>query len=101
MNNDGRCGPGKLAGRVGLVSGGTSGLSAAVARLFAAEGASVVATGSNPATLERERRELAGVEVVANEESDLTWDDALVSSIAARYGRIDVLVVDAGVAPRP
>ena len=57
----------KLTGKVALITGGTSGIGAATARLFRAEGAIVIVTGSNPTTLEAARRELHGIEVVGSD----------------------------------
>ena len=89
---------GKLDGKIALVTGGTTGIGAATARLFQAEGATVVVTGSNPQTLDAARGALPGVDVIASEAGDVAATVALVEQVKARYGRIDVLFVNAGVA---
>ncbi|HVK64095.1 MAG TPA: SDR family NAD(P)-dependent oxidoreductase, partial [Polyangium sp.] len=59
---------GKLQNKVVLVTGGTTGIGLAAARLFAAEGAKVTVTGSNPQTIEAARKELQGIaEVVISD----------------------------------
>ena len=88
----------KLDGKVVLITGGTTGIGAATARLFKAEGATVIATGSNPAGLEKARSELPGVEVVLCDQSDPAASQALADDVAGRHGRIDHLFVNAGVA---
>lgn len=88
----------RLSGKVALITGGTSGIGAEAAKLFAAEGATVVATGSNPETLAKARAELAGVEVVSSDASDPAAIRALVAETARRHGRIDVLFANAGMA---
>ncbi len=52
---------GKLANKVVLITGGTTGIGLAAARLFAAEGAKVTVTGANPKPLDAARQALAGV----------------------------------------
>jgi NAD(P)-dependent dehydrogenase (short-subunit alcohol dehydrogenase family) len=89
----------KLSGKVALISGGTSGMGAAIAKLFQLEGADVIVTGSNPERLEVARRELPGLEVAVCDAADLKAINALVSDVVAKHGRIDVLVVNAGIAP--
>ena len=88
----------KLTGKVALITGGTSGIGAATARLFKAEGATVIVTGSNPATLEAARRDLAGIEVVASDIADIAATRTLVADVHARHGRLDILFANAGIA---
>ena len=88
----------RLSGKVALITGGTSGMGAEAAKLFAREGATVVVTGSTPATVERARTDLAGVEVVASDASDHAAIQSLVAETARKHGRIDVLFANAGMA---
>jgi NAD(P)-dependent dehydrogenase (short-subunit alcohol dehydrogenase family) len=88
----------KLDGKVALITGGTTGIGAATARLFKAEGAIVVVTGANPKSLEAARAELPGIEVVLSDQADPKASQALADEVAAKHGRIDILFVNAGVA---
>lgn len=88
----------RLQDKVALITGGTTGIGAATARLFQAEGATVVVTGANPNTIEAARAELPGIEVVLSDQADPAATKALADEVAARHGRIDVLFVNAGVA---
>jgi NAD(P)-dependent dehydrogenase (short-subunit alcohol dehydrogenase family) len=89
---------GRLQGRVAVVTGGASGIGAAVCRRLAAEGAHVVVAdldGDAGATLAREvRGEFAATDVAR--ERDV---DALYDGVAARHGRVDVAVHNAGICP--
>lgn len=88
----------KLEGKVALVTGGTSGIGLAAARLFHEEGAHVIVTGSNPRTLEVARAELAGVaEVIASDAGDGAQVRALFEQIARDHGGLDVLFLNAGI----
>jgi NAD(P)-dependent dehydrogenase (short-subunit alcohol dehydrogenase family) len=89
---------GKLDGKIALISGGTSGIGAVTARLFAAEGASVIVTGSSQASADAARAELPGVEAIVSDAADVAATRALVEQVTARHGRIDVLFVNAGIA---
>jgi NAD(P)-dependent dehydrogenase (short-subunit alcohol dehydrogenase family) len=92
---------GQVQGKVALVTGGASGIGAAVAELLAREGASVALTDVD---------ELKGPEVVAgirkaggeaiflNQDvtSESRWGE-VVAEVGARYGRLDILVSNAGI----
>lgn len=88
----------KLEGKIALITGGTTGIGAATARLFQAEGATVVVTGSNPDGLEAARAALPGVEVVLSDQADPAASKTLADDVAARHGRIDIAFVNAGIA---
>jgi len=90
---------GKLSGKVAVVTGGTTGIGLATARLFASEGAKVIATGRNPETLAAARKELGRVaEVVQSDAGDPEQVRKLFQDIGRAHGRIDVLFLNAGIA---
>ena len=88
----------KLANKIALISGGTTGIGAATAALFKAEGATVIVTGSNPKTIEAARHDMPGIEVVASDAADVDGIKTLVADVHARHGGLDVLFVNAGIA---
>lgn len=87
----------KLKGKVVLITGGTTGIGAATARLFQSEGATVIVTGSSTKTVEAAKPTLPGVDVVVADQADTQASKALVDQIVARHGRLDVLFVNAGI----
>lgn len=86
----------KLAGKIALITGGTSGIGAATARLFQAEGATVIATGSSQASVDAAAADLPGVELLVSDAGDPAAAKALVEAVKARHGHIDVLFANAG-----
>lgn len=87
----------KLADKVAVVTGGTSGIGLAAARAFAAEGASVYITGRRRAELDAAVAAIgAGAIGIQADSSKLADLDTLFATVAARHGRIDVLYANAG-----
>jgi NAD(P)-dependent dehydrogenase (short-subunit alcohol dehydrogenase family) len=88
----------KLDGKIALISGGTSGIGAATARLFRSEGATVIVTGSSQKSVEAPSAELPGIEILVSDAADVAATKALIDQVKASHGRIDILFVNAGMA---
>lgn len=88
----------KLAGKLALITGGTTGIGAATARLFRDEGAKVIVTGSRSETVDEARRALTGVEAHVSDQADTAAIERLMEHVHHNYGKIDVLFVNAGLA---
>lgn len=88
----------RFRNKVVVVLGGNSGIGLASAKAFAREGARVVITGRNAATLEAARHDIGdNVLALQSDISDLKQVGALMERIRAEHGRIDVLFVNAGI----
>lgn len=96
-------GPGRLAGKSAVITGAAFGIGRATAALFAREGARLIVTDIQREPLLALADELrdagATVEAVVGDVS--AEDDArrMIAASAARYGRLDVLVANAGIIP--
>jgi NAD(P)-dependent dehydrogenase (short-subunit alcohol dehydrogenase family) len=95
---------GELAGRVVVVTGGSRGLGLAMSEGFAAAGAQVVVASRKLDACEAVAARLSetyGTDSIpfAMNVSDWSQCDALVDAVYERFGRVDVLVNNAGLSP--
>ncbi|GLU55212.1 short-chain dehydrogenase [Dyadobacter frigoris] len=88
----------KLENKVAVVIGGNSGIGLATAKLFAAEGAMVTITGRNSRTVDQAVEEIGhnGLGLVSDI-SNLDNIDSQYKIVNESFGKIDVLVINAGV----
>jgi len=86
----------RLEGKVALVTGGTSGIGAGAVRRLAADGASVVFTGSNREAADRISAE-TGASFYAHRVQEAAAWPALTEDILNRFGRLDVAFANAGI----
>jgi NAD(P)-dependent dehydrogenase (short-subunit alcohol dehydrogenase family) len=88
----------RLAGKIALVTGGTTGIGLATAKRFIAEGAYVFITGRRQDQLDSALRELGpNAAAVQGDVSALDDLDRLFAVIKERKGRLDILFANAGV----
>src|ERR1700748_967726 len=94
-------GPFDLTGKVALVTGGNGGIGLGMARGMAKAGAGVVIAGRQPAKKAAAKAELEALggrcEIVEVDVADEAACRAMVDEAKARFGRLDVLVNNAGV----
>jgi NAD(P)-dependent dehydrogenase (short-subunit alcohol dehydrogenase family) len=92
---------GRLKGRVALITGASRGIGAAVARRFAAEGAQVILLARTPGALEEVddqiRRDGGHATLVPLDLRDGNAIDQMGAALYQRFGRLDILVGNAGV----
>ena len=86
----------KLSNKVALVTGGTSGIRLATAALFAAEGAHVIVTGRRKPELDAAVASIPGAIGFQVDSARLDELDTLFAGIKDRFGRLDVVLVNAG-----
>ena len=88
----------KLENKVAVVTGGNSGMGLATAKLFAQQGAKVAVTGRNQTTVDSAILQIGhGALGLVSDVSDLKNIDAQYKTIEKTFGKIDVLVVNAGI----
>jgi meso-butanediol dehydrogenase / (S,S)-butanediol dehydrogenase / diacetyl reductase len=92
---------GRFSGKVVIVTGGGSGIGAATAHRFAADGATVVVTGRSSDKLEKTVADAPAGSTVVAKAADTSDEQAithLVDEVAREHGRLDTLVNNAAIA---
>ena len=88
----------RLDGKVAIITGAARGIGAAAARLFAAEGASVMLADVLAEPLQKVATEIGAKAAVCP--TDVTDEAAvkkLVDETVARFGKVDVALLNAGI----
>lgn len=88
----------RLDGKITVVTGASSGLGARFARVLAAAGATVVVTARRADRLAALADELPGGRAIACDLADADDRERLVAAVTTEFGRVDVLVNNAGLA---
>lgn len=95
----------RLRGRVAIVTGASRGIGLAIAQRLAAEGAHVALTARQPEPLAEAVNLVAagGTELsvcgFAGKADDPGHQDEVIAGVLARFGRLDILVLNAGINP--
>lgn len=88
----------KLEGKTAVITGGNSGIGLATAMEFAAQGAKLVISGRDQKTLDEAARKIGGeVLAVRADVSKLADIGRLFAETGKRFGKIDILFVNAGI----
>ncbi|MBE3595409.1 MAG: SDR family oxidoreductase [Hydrogenibacillus sp.] len=86
----------ELSGRVALVTGGSRGIGLAIAKTFAEEGARVAVAARGEAGLRQAEADIPGAEAFTFDAFDPASRASLIERVARHFGRLDVLVNNAG-----
>lgn len=86
----------ELSGRVALVTGGSRGIGLTIARAFAAEGSRVAVAARGEEGLKRAEAEIAGTKGFVFDAFDPPSRASLIENVVEHFGRLDVLVNNAG-----
>ena len=87
---------GRLNDKIAIVTGAGQGIGKAIARKLATEGATVVVTDVDEASAADTAAALPGAFAMRADVADRQDVQAMVDQVAAQFGRIDVLVNNAG-----
>jgi 2-hydroxycyclohexanecarboxyl-CoA dehydrogenase len=87
---------GRLEDKIAIVTGGGQGIGRAIAGKLAAEGATVVVTDLDEASAKETADALPGAIAIRADVTDRQGVQAMVSRVVEQFGRVDVLVNNAG-----
>lgn len=85
-----------LTGKVAIITGGSSGIGLAIAHRLAAEGCKIAIAGRDPVKLDAAAAKIPGARRFVAEMRDHTQVASLVDGVIAAFGRVDIVVSNAG-----
>ena len=89
---------GKLSGKSAVITGGTTGIGFATAKLFLEEGGRVLVTGRNEENLKAAKDSLPDLITVRSDAGDMKAVRSFPKTVEAELGKIDVVFLNAGAA---
>ncbi|RYG27021.1 SDR family oxidoreductase [bacterium] len=87
---------GELEGKVAIITGASGGIGLATAQLFNEKGARVVLAARSAEAIETEAQKLPGSIAIPTDMRDLDAVRELIAQAHAHYGRVDILINNAG-----
>ena len=86
----------KFENKIAVITGGNSGMGYGTAKVLKELGATVIITGRRKEALDQAAREL-GVNAILSDQGKLEDIDNLVSEVSDKYGKVDILYINAGI----
>lgn len=85
-----------LKNKIAVITGGNSGIGYATAKMLSEKGANVIITGRRKEAVEKAALEL-NIKGLLADQSKVSDIDHLVSHISKQYGKVDILLINAGI----
>jgi NAD(P)-dependent dehydrogenase (short-subunit alcohol dehydrogenase family) len=86
----------KFENKVAVITGGNSGMGYGTAKVLKEMGATVIITGRRKEAIDKASEEL-GVTAILSDQAKLEDIDSLVSEVTEKFGKVDILYINAGV----
>jgi NAD(P)-dependent dehydrogenase (short-subunit alcohol dehydrogenase family) len=86
----------KFENKIAVITGGNSGMGYGTAKVLKEMGATVIITGRRKEAIDKASEEL-GVTAILSDQAKLEDIDSLVSEVTEKFGKVDILYINAGV----
>ena len=86
----------KFENKVAVITGGNSGMGYGTAKVLKELGATVIITGRRKQAIDLAAKEL-GIHAILSDQGNLEDIDQLVSEVSQKFGKIDILFINAGI----